>query len=186
MEDVGEFVVSLRGDENVNVIGGDNELVELVALAIEVAERTFHECLHFGHGQNARTAAGIEPLLETLRETLVVLVPGRFVVGFGMNFNPLVTLIAPLLEFFLWQGVGEAEGDEVSRVVLTPVRKVAGEEIDRGFRIEVVGQSGRAVPALDELLRSEEAGRLFHLIGIKGIQDTTRDLGEGFRAVSAT
>ena len=66
MKNVFETVVIKRLHQGVDVIRHDDIFAELVSLPIEEIQNAFDQAKNFRMGQNARTIAGIQPLLNAL------------------------------------------------------------------------------------------------------------------------
>jgi len=73
MKDVFEIVVIQRLQQGVDVIRHDDIFTERIPLPIEEIQNAFDQAKNPGTGQGARTIAGIQPLLNALREVAMIL-----------------------------------------------------------------------------------------------------------------
>ncbi len=87
---------------------------ESIALTVEVLEGIAHLLGQFRMAQGATAHAGIEPLFDFFTPMSGALV-----------FGKLQQFLFQLREFFLWQAVGEAEGDGLEELLRIPVGEVA-------------------------------------------------------------
>jgi hypothetical protein len=95
-------------------------------------EALYQNVSHLGTTKLTLAVARIEPLVPFFGEggvELVLLIFGQLVNVGGllqtMSCEPSIAFGLPFAEFFLGHGVSETSGDEVSDVVLPPVRQVS-------------------------------------------------------------
>jgi len=132
----GDFGGVLQADDEVDVVGHDDEVAEVVACAVEMAEGAGNDGGEFWAAEDASAEAFVEGFHIGLGKGLMELAAGVFgelvelvaPVGGGwgdvVEFEPGGAAGIPLAADFGGDGVFGAEGDEVGGVVLEPVREV--------------------------------------------------------------
>src|SRR3990170_3279427 len=98
MKNIREFIPRPRGKQRVYVIGGYDELIKVVSLAIEVAKGVFHDLPESRRFQAASTVSLIEPVFQPFGESFVILPLGALIVRLGMLHKPLLSFRVPLLQ----------------------------------------------------------------------------------------
>lgn len=132
-----QFVARAGNDQQVDVIGHDDEIAQVEAVAV-----VFQELLADGRQtalvfQMAITVTLVECRMEETVEVLVELL----LISFGQRLQlrlsvaaghvyapsvqPVFLLVLPLVKDLPGHGITEPEGDEVGRPLLTPVRQIA-------------------------------------------------------------
>ena len=115
----------MRSHQNVHMIWHDHERIERVTIAIEVAQRVGNRCRNLRPPKDAFAMALIEPRLTRIVKSLLILVLRRSIPRFRMKFPPRFQFFFPLPKQFLWDGIGQTEGNEKRCALLFPMREAA-------------------------------------------------------------
>ena len=100
--------------ENMHMVRHDAPRDESITLAVEVLQCVAHLLRQFRVAQGAAAHAGIEPLFDFLAS-----------VSGALIFGKLQQLLFEKREFFLWEAVGEAEGDGLEEFFCVAVGEIA-------------------------------------------------------------
>jgi hypothetical protein len=94
VKDLGQGMFTDRGDQSMDMVCRNDKLVYSISRALKMTQRIVDDLFDFGQGEDARSTAGVKPLLQSLRKFFVIFVTCDFVVGFRMLFQPFVLLSA--------------------------------------------------------------------------------------------
>ena len=101
MEDVFQLKSRPWGNNDVNMIGHNNPLPEVVPYCFKVAHTIGYYFGNFIVRQNTGTHSGIQPLLDFIRELLMEFMSITIVPGFWMIIYEIVSLNFSGLKLFL-------------------------------------------------------------------------------------
>ena len=113
-----------------NMVGHNDELVKPVSFTIEMQKRILNDPLYCGYNQKAFAVSSVEPALKAFREEFIIFCLRLLIMRLRVHPQPFLAFVQPLAQFFLWQRIGGAKGDEVCRPLLPPMGKIAGEMSD--------------------------------------------------------
>ena len=119
-----------------HVVGHDHLRMDQILRTIVVVKAGCHLLGMFWLSQQAGTVAGVHPLVDLFRESLVVVHFNGGGPWWWMALQPLFSLGTPFGEKMSREGIVEAEGDEIGGVVLSPVGKTILETADLSELIE--------------------------------------------------
>ena len=139
MKDVFEIMVTKRLHQGVNVIRHDDIFAEGIPLPVEEIQNAFDQAKNFRTGQNARTIAGIKPLLNALREVAMILFYLPWVVRRRIKVEPDLLFLVQGYQSFLGQRIGQMKSDEVDDACLPAMRKISPMDFKIVFRIKETG-----------------------------------------------
>jgi len=134
MKDIGEIVAGSGRDDQMDVIGHNDEIANDVAVAVEIKQGVFDDFRYGRILEPAFTIALIEPCKDSVGEDVAEFVFLFGGTGFGMCAKPCVAFVSPEAELVLRDGIGEAESDEVRDALFVPVREVALGDLKRRRR----------------------------------------------------
>ena len=126
MQDVAQQISVHWPDQCVNMIGHDHIMSERISLSVEMLQRFFDKSRDFQRSQPAFAHPGIEPMVESFRESFMVLGTLSDRMRLRVFNQPLREFLLPLVELGLRDRIRQPERHEVSRTILTPVRQMPG------------------------------------------------------------
>lgn len=112
LECVEERFAVAEGEERMDVIGHDDVVPEVVALAGEMVETAGDDLSEAWITQGARAVRGVEVFVELVGELAVVAGFGDVVPRRRIRGEEGIAGAKPVIEEFTRQRIGEAEGEE--------------------------------------------------------------------------
>lgn len=108
-----------------NMIRHDNELIQSVAIIIEMAQRIFDNCAKRWLSKDACAIILVEPVLESSGKTLPIFAALRLGVRFGVHGQPCRSLCKPSAESLCGKRVHRAKSYKIGSALLAPVRQIS-------------------------------------------------------------
>ena len=103
------------------MVGHDDRGMKCQAVVVKSQQTTLYRRPDRRLRECPGSIAGIQPLVQPVAETGVKYEPLLVAPWLRVEPDPEVAFLAPLLQFFLRQGVGEAECDPVDYAVTSPM-----------------------------------------------------------------
>jgi hypothetical protein len=108
-------------NDGMHMIGHDHIAIELIALVVEVTQRRGdHLGLRWAF-QQASAKSLIEPVFNSFVPLARQLFKSRVRPGRKVSSFTFLLELLQFVEFGVWDGIGQAKGDEVGRPLLPPM-----------------------------------------------------------------
>ena len=108
-----------------NVIGGDNEINQVITLPVEKLKRRFHGSAISGVAKRTTPVGRIQPRLQASGKQPVEFLAGWRIMRLGVLRKPLFQFLFPHIQLGLRKRIGGPKGHKISHSVLTPVWQVS-------------------------------------------------------------